>query len=192
MKDRHIGSNFDDFLAQENLLAECEAGALKRVVTRQIAEEMKRRRISRTTLAGRMKAPRTAIDPSLPTTTPPSRCNCSNAPRSPWAANSKSNSPDFFGLKHPAASRTSTRPRSCRANAIQDASGISKTIANSPMFWSAAGSETPRRFRPREDLPNVQKPAARSKAVSRLRLATAFQNALRNSGAIANSGASWT
>ena len=28
MNERHIGSNFDDFLAQENLLAECEAGAL--------------------------------------------------------------------------------------------------------------------------------------------------------------------
>jgi antitoxin HicB len=62
MNERHIGSNLDDFLAQENLLAECEAGALKRVVTWQIAEEMKRRRISRTTLAGRMKAPRTTID----------------------------------------------------------------------------------------------------------------------------------
>jgi hypothetical protein len=62
MNGRHIGSNFDDFLAQENLLAECEAGALKRVVTWQIAGEMKRRRISRTTLAGRMKAPRTDID----------------------------------------------------------------------------------------------------------------------------------
>ena len=62
MNGRHIGSNFDDFLAQENLLAECEAGALKRVVTWQITQEMKRRRISRTTLAGRMKAPRTVID----------------------------------------------------------------------------------------------------------------------------------
>jgi hypothetical protein len=62
MNGRHIGSNFDDYLAQENLLAECEAGALKRVVTWQIAGEMKRRRISRTTLAGRMKAPRTDID----------------------------------------------------------------------------------------------------------------------------------
>ena len=62
MNGRHIGSNFDDFLAQENLLAECEAGALQRVVTWQITQEMKRRRISRTTLAGRMKAPRTVID----------------------------------------------------------------------------------------------------------------------------------
>ena len=62
MNGRHIGSNFDDFLAQENLLAECEANALQRVVTWQIAQEMKRCRISRNTLAGRMKTPRTAID----------------------------------------------------------------------------------------------------------------------------------
>ena len=62
MKKEHIGSNFDDFLAQDGLLAECEAGALKRVVTWQLAQEMKRRRISRSTLAGRMKAPRTSID----------------------------------------------------------------------------------------------------------------------------------
>ena len=62
MKKEHIGSNFDDFLAQENLLAECEAGALKRVVAWQLAQEMKRRRISRTALAGRMKTPRTSID----------------------------------------------------------------------------------------------------------------------------------
>jgi hypothetical protein len=65
MNERHIGSNLDDFLAREGLLAECEAGALKRVVTWQIAQEMKRRRISRTALAGRMKAPRTAIDSLL-------------------------------------------------------------------------------------------------------------------------------
>jgi hypothetical protein len=62
MNGRHIGSNFDDFLAEEGLLADCEASALKRVVAWQIAQEMKRRRISRTTLAGRMKAPRTTID----------------------------------------------------------------------------------------------------------------------------------
>ena len=62
MKKEHIGSNFDDFLAQEGLLAECEAGALKRVVAWQIAQEMKRLRISRTVLAGRMKTPRTSID----------------------------------------------------------------------------------------------------------------------------------
>ena len=62
MNGRHIGTNFDDFLAAEGLLAECEAVALKRVVAWQIAQEMKRRKISRTVLAGRMKASRKSID----------------------------------------------------------------------------------------------------------------------------------
>ena len=55
MRPEHIGSDFDDFLKHDGLLAECEAGALKRVVAWQIAEEMKRRRISRAQLASRMK-----------------------------------------------------------------------------------------------------------------------------------------
>ncbi len=62
MKQAHLGSNFDDFLAQENLLAECEASALKRVATWQLAEEMKRCRISRAKLASRMKTSRTTLD----------------------------------------------------------------------------------------------------------------------------------
>jgi hypothetical protein len=31
MKEQHIGSNLDDILKQDGSLAECEAGALKRV-----------------------------------------------------------------------------------------------------------------------------------------------------------------
>jgi antitoxin HicB len=62
MNERHIGSDFDGFLAQENLLAECEAGALKRVVAWQIAAEMKRRRISRAKLASRMKTSPATLD----------------------------------------------------------------------------------------------------------------------------------
>ena len=55
MNKEHIGSDFDDFLKQEGLLAECEAGALKRVVAWQLEQEMKRRRITRAKLASRMK-----------------------------------------------------------------------------------------------------------------------------------------
>jgi hypothetical protein len=62
MKRQHIGSDFDDFLKQEGLLAECEAGALKRVVAWQIEQEMKRRRISRSKLASRMKTRRDVLD----------------------------------------------------------------------------------------------------------------------------------
>ena len=62
MKKAHIGSNLDGFLQQEGLLAECETGALRRVVTWQIEQEMKRRRISRAKLANRMKTSRTTLD----------------------------------------------------------------------------------------------------------------------------------
>ena len=62
MKKPHIGSDFDDFLKQEGLLAECEAGALKRVVAWQLEQEMKRRKISRAKLASRMKTNRATLD----------------------------------------------------------------------------------------------------------------------------------
>ena len=62
MKKEHLGSDFDDFLKQEGLLAECEAGAWKRVVTWQLEQEMKRRRITRAKLATRMKTSRNVLD----------------------------------------------------------------------------------------------------------------------------------
>ena len=62
MKIEHIGSKFDDFLKEDDLLAECEAGALQRVVAWQLEQEMKRRKISRTKLANRMKTNRAAVD----------------------------------------------------------------------------------------------------------------------------------
>ncbi len=62
MNRKHIGSDLDDFLKQENLLAECEAGALQRVVTWQLAQEMKRRRITRAKLASRMKTSSVALN----------------------------------------------------------------------------------------------------------------------------------
>jgi DNA-binding Xre family transcriptional regulator len=62
MNKERVGSDFDDFLKQEGLLAECEASALKRVVTWQLEREMKRRRITRATLATRMKTDRASLN----------------------------------------------------------------------------------------------------------------------------------
>lgn len=62
MKQEHVGSDLDGFLKQDGLLAECEAGALKRVVAWQIECEMKRRRISRAKLASRMKTSPAKLD----------------------------------------------------------------------------------------------------------------------------------
>lgn len=62
MKSWNVGSDFDDFLKQEGLLAKCEAGALKRVVAWQLEQEMKRRKISRAKLATRMKTSLSDVD----------------------------------------------------------------------------------------------------------------------------------
>ena len=62
MKCEPIGLDFDGLLQEDGLLAECEAGALKRVVTWQIEREMKRRKISRATLTSRMKTNRATLD----------------------------------------------------------------------------------------------------------------------------------
>jgi DNA-binding Xre family transcriptional regulator len=61
-KNRHLGSNFDDFLSKEGLLADAEAVAIKRVVAFQVAQMMKKRRISKTDMARRMKTSRSALD----------------------------------------------------------------------------------------------------------------------------------
>jgi antitoxin HicB len=38
----HTGSEFDDFLKEEGLYEDCSAIAIKRVLARQLTEEMKR------------------------------------------------------------------------------------------------------------------------------------------------------
>jgi antitoxin HicB len=44
MTNKHIGSDFDDFLREEGVLAEVEVAALKRVIAFQIEQEMNRRK----------------------------------------------------------------------------------------------------------------------------------------------------
>jgi predicted XRE-type DNA-binding protein len=62
MKDKHIGSSFDDFLQEEGLLAEAEAAALKRILAYQIKQEMELRNISKTALAKMMNTSRSSVD----------------------------------------------------------------------------------------------------------------------------------
>lgn len=57
-----VGSDFDDFLAESGILAECEAAAIKRVVTWQITQEMKAKRMSKAQLARQMGTSRAAVD----------------------------------------------------------------------------------------------------------------------------------
>lgn len=62
MKNKHLGTNFDDFLKQEGNLAEIEAAAIKRVVAFQIEQMMKKKHLSKTKLAGKMHTSRSALD----------------------------------------------------------------------------------------------------------------------------------
>jgi hypothetical protein len=62
LKQKHIGSNFDDFLREEQVFRAVERAAVKRVIAYQIAQEMKRRRLSKSEMAGRMKTSRAALD----------------------------------------------------------------------------------------------------------------------------------
>jgi antitoxin HicB len=62
MKNRHLGSDFDDFLSEHGLLADVEAVAIKRVLAFQLARLMEKEQISKAELARRMKTSRSALD----------------------------------------------------------------------------------------------------------------------------------
>lgn len=73
MKNKYIGSNFDEFLQEEGLLAETEAVAIKRVIAHQIKREMAERHISKSALARMMRTSRSSLerllDPENPSVT---------------------------------------------------------------------------------------------------------------------------
>jgi len=73
MNEKHLGSDFDSFLAEEGLLDETEAVAVKRVLAYQISQAMKEQKLSKSALAERMHTSRSAVDrlldPSVPSVT---------------------------------------------------------------------------------------------------------------------------
>ena len=60
-KNIHVGSGFDDFLAEDGQLEEATAVAIKRVITWQFEQAMKLSGISKTTMAERMHTSRAAL-----------------------------------------------------------------------------------------------------------------------------------
>jgi len=62
MNKKHLGSNFDDFLKEENLYEKVQAAAIKRVIAYQISEEMKKKNLTKTEMASRMKTSRAALE----------------------------------------------------------------------------------------------------------------------------------
>jgi hypothetical protein len=62
MKKKNIGSSFDDWLREEGMYEETTAVAIKRVLARQIGQEMIDRKLSKTDMARRMNTSRAALD----------------------------------------------------------------------------------------------------------------------------------
>ena len=61
-KNKHRGSNFEDFLAEEGMLEEVKATALKRALALQLQGLIAEQQVSKTELAARMKTSRAALD----------------------------------------------------------------------------------------------------------------------------------
>lgn len=61
LDNNHIGSNFDSFLEEENILQDSEAVALKRVIAYELRQKMKQENISVNRLAKELETSRTAV-----------------------------------------------------------------------------------------------------------------------------------
>lgn len=62
MSNRHVGSRFDDFLAEEAMLDEASAVAVKRVIAWQIEQEMAAQKLTKTAMAKKMHTSRAALN----------------------------------------------------------------------------------------------------------------------------------
>ncbi len=69
MNSKHIGSSFDDFLEEEELLADADAVAIKRVIAYQVTRMMESKHLSKTAMAKQMHTSRSALDRLLDPTT---------------------------------------------------------------------------------------------------------------------------
>jgi antitoxin HicB len=62
MSKKNIGSNFDDFLAEEGLLQDATAVAVKRYIAYQLLQKMEDEKLSKSEMAKRMATSRSALD----------------------------------------------------------------------------------------------------------------------------------
>lgn len=58
----NIGSSFEDFLIEEDMLEEATAIAIKKVLAWQIAEEMKAQKLTKTLMANKMHTSRASLN----------------------------------------------------------------------------------------------------------------------------------
>ena len=69
-KKGKVGSSFDDFLAEQSILEECEEQAVKQILADQIKAAMEKDRLTKAAMAIRMRTSRRALDRLLdPTNT---------------------------------------------------------------------------------------------------------------------------
>ena len=69
-KNKHIGSNFDDFLKKEGMLEEIEETVAKKNFIFQMEKEMKKQGVDKAELAERMETSRSAVDRILDSEAP--------------------------------------------------------------------------------------------------------------------------
>lgn len=62
MTNPHIGSDFDEFLDEEDIREEVTAAALKRVIAWQLEQAMQAKQITKTEMAARMHTSRAAVN----------------------------------------------------------------------------------------------------------------------------------
>lgn len=62
MKNKHLGSSFDDFLREEGVYEEVKAAARKKALVFQILYQMKKQRLTKVEVARRMLTSRSELD----------------------------------------------------------------------------------------------------------------------------------
>jgi len=62
MKRKHIGSNFEDFLAEEGILEECRAAAIKFKIAQELEKAMAEQKITKAEMAKRLNTSRSGVD----------------------------------------------------------------------------------------------------------------------------------
>ena len=62
MSRKHMGSSIDNFLKEEGIFEETQAQAIKEVVAWQLAEAMKRKKISKSRMAAMLRTSRSQVD----------------------------------------------------------------------------------------------------------------------------------
>ena len=62
MSKKHMGSSVDDFLKEEGIFEDAQAQAVKEVVAWQLAEAMKKKKLSKNKMAALLKTSRTQVD----------------------------------------------------------------------------------------------------------------------------------